>query len=43
MRRWEKQLGLPVHRVPGARGSSVFAYTGEIKAWLQSTSKASSR
>jgi hypothetical protein len=37
VRRWEKSLGLPVRRVPGARGSSVFALTGEIDAWLQST------
>lgn len=36
VRRWEKSRGLPVHRVPGGKGSSVFAYTGEIDAWLQS-------
>ena len=34
-RRWEKGLGLPVHRVGGA-GRSVFAYTTEIDAWLRS-------
>ena len=34
-RRWEKGLGLPVHRVGGV-GRSVFAYTGEIDAWLRS-------
>jgi hypothetical protein len=34
-RRWEKTLGLPVHRVAGA-GRSVFAYTGDIDAWLAS-------
>lgn len=35
VRRWEKTLGLPVRRVPGGRGRSVFAYTSEIDAWLQ--------
>ena len=38
VRRWEKGLGLPIHRVGGS-GRSVFAYTSEIDAWLQ-TSKA---
>jgi hypothetical protein len=33
VRRWEKSLGLPVHRVGGA-GRSVFAYTSEIDMWL---------
>jgi hypothetical protein len=35
VRRWEK-LGLPVRRVPGGRGRSVFAYSSEIDEWLQS-------
>ena len=35
VRRWEKTLGLPVRRVPGGSGHSVFAYTSEIDAWLQ--------
>lgn len=34
-RRWEKTLGLPVHRVGGA-GRSVFAYTEEIDRWMAS-------
>ena len=34
LRRWEKTLGLPIRRVPGGRGRSVFAYTSEIDAWL---------
>lgn len=34
VRRWERTRGLPVHRVPGGKGSSVFAYTFEIDAWL---------
>jgi hypothetical protein len=33
VRRWEKTLGLPVHRV-GVTGRSVFAYTREIDDWL---------
>lgn len=31
--RWESQ-GLPLHRVPGGRGTSVFAYTNEIDDWM---------
>ena len=34
--RWEKSLGLPVRRVAGS-GRSVFAYTSEIDAWIQTT------
>jgi hypothetical protein len=34
VRRWEKSLGLPVRRVPGGRGSSVYAFSAEIDAWL---------
>jgi hypothetical protein len=38
VRRWEKELGLPVRRVPGARrGHSVYAYTSEIDAWLRAS------
>jgi len=33
-RRWEQELGLPVRRVPGARGHSVFAFKSEIDDWL---------
>jgi len=32
--RWEKDKGLPVHRVPGGKRHAVFAYTEEIDAWL---------
>ena len=35
-RRWERDRGLPVHRVPGGKGTSVYAYAAEIDAWLQS-------
>lgn len=36
VRRWERVRGLPVHRVPGGKGTSVYAYTSEIDAWLKS-------
>lgn len=32
--RWEKDRGLPVHRVPGGKRQVVFAYPDEIDAWL---------
>jgi TolB-like protein len=32
--RWERERGLPVHRVPGEKGGSVFAYAEELDAWL---------
>jgi len=31
--RWEKELGLPVHRLPGAKGR-VYAFAEELVAWL---------
>jgi hypothetical protein len=34
-RRWERQQGLPIRRVPGGRGSSVFAFKSEIDEWLK--------
>jgi hypothetical protein len=34
VRRWEA-LGLPIRRVAGGRGRSVFAYASEIDAWLK--------
>lgn len=36
VRRWERTRGLPVHRVPGGKGTSVYAYAAEIDAWLKS-------
>ena len=30
--RWEKELGLPVHRLPGTKGR-VYAYADELLAW----------
>jgi hypothetical protein len=32
--RWEHERGLPVHRVPGGKRGSVFAFTDEIDRWL---------
>jgi len=34
VRRWEKERSLPVHRLPGASRSAIFAYADEIDAWL---------
>jgi tetratricopeptide (TPR) repeat protein len=38
--RWEKELGLPVHRLPGTKGR-VYAYTEELSAWLATPKRAS--
>lgn len=35
VRRWEKERGLPIHRVPGGSGTKVFAYTTELGQWLK--------
>jgi Tol biopolymer transport system component len=32
--RWEKQRQLPVHRIPGGKRHTVFAFTDEIDAWM---------
>lgn len=32
--RWARDRGLPVHRVPGEGGGSVFAYVQELDAWF---------
>ena len=34
-RRWEINLGLPIHRIGGAKKSSVFAYKKELDTWLK--------
>lgn len=39
VRRWEKERGLPVHRVPGGGRSTVFAYVDELKEWLKGRSE----
>jgi hypothetical protein len=35
VKRWEESRGIPVRRLPGAGRASVFAYTGEVEAWLR--------
>ncbi|HEY3777926.1 MAG TPA: tetratricopeptide repeat protein [Rhizomicrobium sp.] len=37
VRRWESTRGLPVRRVPGDGQPSVFAYSEELSAWLNSS------
>lgn len=33
--RWERDRGLPVHRVPGGSTRTVFAFTHELDEWLK--------
>lgn len=35
VRRWERQRGLPVHRISGGARNLVFAYTDELEQWLR--------
>jgi uncharacterized protein len=39
VRRWEKREALPVHRHLHQKLGSVYAYTAELDAWLQSRSR----
>lgn len=39
VRRYEQERGLPVHRAPGKRGSTIFARASELDAWLESREK----
>jgi Tol biopolymer transport system component len=34
--RWEKERGLPIHRVPGGKRQAVFAHQHEIDVWMGS-------
>ena len=34
IQRWEKSLGLPIHRFQNSRSGPVFAYKSELEAWL---------
>lgn len=36
VQRWERERGLPVHRLPGQKGSAVFAFEDELDQWLRS-------
>jgi len=33
--RWERELGLPVHRLDGSPSARVFAYKDELRSWLE--------
>jgi tetratricopeptide (TPR) repeat protein len=35
VKRWEKERGLPVYRVPGSARGGVFAYAEELAEWLE--------
>jgi tetratricopeptide (TPR) repeat protein len=39
VRRWEKERSLPIYRVPGGARGGVFAYSEELKEWLQGRAK----
>jgi hypothetical protein len=41
--RWERERGLPVHRVPGGRRGAVFAYRHEVDGWLRGPGAAPGR
>jgi len=36
VKRWERERGLPVHRVPGGERGGVYAFASELDAWLSS-------
>ena len=38
VRRWERDRGLPVHRVPGGERGGVYAYPSELTNWLKGKS-----
>lgn len=35
VKRWERERGLPVHRVPGGERGGVYAYPSELSDWLR--------
>jgi tetratricopeptide (TPR) repeat protein len=37
-KRWERERGLPVHRVPGGERGGVYAYPSELTDWLSGKS-----
>jgi phage terminase Nu1 subunit (DNA packaging protein) len=39
VQRWERELGLPVHRVRRTEHSPVFAYRKEVQAWINAKSQ----
>ncbi len=40
VQRWERELGLPVHRIRESDHSPVFAFTNELQIWLELRRKA---
>jgi tetratricopeptide (TPR) repeat protein len=38
VKRWEKERGLPVHRLPGGRRGTVYAFSQELTDWLRAPS-----
>lgn len=38
VKRWERERGLPVHRVPGGERGGVYAYPSELRDWLKGKS-----
>ncbi|MGB7821449.1 MAG: hypothetical protein WBL22_04565, partial [Candidatus Sulfotelmatobacter sp.] len=40
VKRWEKERGLPVYRVPGSARGGVFAYAEELAEWLKAPNHA---
>ena len=40
VKRWEKERGLPVYRVPGSARGGVFAYAEELAEWLKAPNQA---
>ena len=42
VKRWEKEKGLPVHRLPESTGARVFAFTDELTRWMNSPESARS-
>jgi Tol biopolymer transport system component len=39
IQRWEKSLGLPIHRFQNSRSGPVFAYKSELETWLVERTK----
>ena len=35
VQRWERTLGLPVHKLGNSAGSPVFAFKDELRSWLR--------
>ena len=35
VKRWERDRGLPVHRIPGGERGGVFAYSDELASWIK--------